>query len=132
MSPRRWRDGVAAASDVERDEAQTPARGMNAVLCLAFSSTDSLVSSGYGKDRRDSVWSEKVDKAAAGLQKWLAIYSVNVTELKGGKWRSVLQAVTHTKDLTCRLQTRDCSGCHDERGRDRKHRISYPKCVIVF
>ncbi|KAG9045001.1 hypothetical protein FS837_007191 [Tulasnella sp. UAMH 9824] len=64
MSPRRWRDGVAAASDVERDEAQTPARG-------------------YGKDRRDSVWSEKVDKAAAGLQKWLAIYSVNVTELKG-------------------------------------------------
>ncbi|KAG8983033.1 hypothetical protein FRB90_006360 [Tulasnella sp. 427] len=64
MSPRRWKENVVAASDLEREESQIPARG-------------------YGKDRRDSVWSEKVDKAAAGLQKWVAIYSMNVTELKG-------------------------------------------------
>ncbi|KAG8950572.1 hypothetical protein FRC04_007391 [Tulasnella sp. 424] len=79
MSPRRWRDSVVAASDVEEEEAQTPAKG-------------------YGKDQRDSVWSEKVDKAAAGLQKWLAIYSMNVTELKGD-FKPVIAPVVMTNSV---------------------------------
>lgn len=65
MSPRRWRDSVVPANETEAQESQTPARG-------------------YGKDPSTTVMQEKTELASSNLEKWLAIYSVAITERKGG------------------------------------------------
>lgn len=62
-------------------EAQTPARGeLGRFVCWWALLIDTSL--GYGKDPKDSILSEKVDAAAAALQRWLAVYSMNVIEGK--------------------------------------------------
>lgn len=63
---------------------------------------------GYGKAREDSIWSEKADSATSALRKWLTIYSINVTESKGGRF--TIAEPSFNSDLrmfanNCRLQT---------------------------
>ncbi|KAG8908999.1 hypothetical protein FRB99_000102 [Tulasnella sp. 403] len=75
MGPLRWREAIVPASEVEVQETQTPVKG-------------------YGKDARDNVFSEKANTAVFALQKWLAIYSLNVTESKGDFKPVISSAIT--------------------------------------
>ncbi|KAG8931084.1 hypothetical protein FRC02_003259 [Tulasnella sp. 418] len=69
---RRWKVKLGPANDTEQEEASRAAIG-------------------YGKDT--SVWVEKVDTTILALQKWVAVYSINVTDVDNN-FKPVIAPIT--------------------------------------
>ena len=91
MSSKNFSARIVPRNDVEVQESQSPIQGT--FESHLRKSKGHVCTLGYGRNEGASLFDEKVDVAFSDLQRWLATYCVNVTEIKGSSYSTVRSAM---------------------------------------